>query len=348
MENRRTVSSVERAILRFGLGSLSGSHPPKDCSRDGDGNADTIPVPPRPRSVLRGRTDPPAVSASPPESFLPDILARAQSLTLEKYERRSLLRRIRARMRTLNIDDFSEYRAYIETHPSEGRSLCDAVPVHRTEFFREGPVWGKLLSGLRDLLRVVARNEPIRVWSAGCASGEEAYSVAMILAELLGMNEFLRRVTIYATDISRGVLHTARQGVYSPQKLARIPNHLKQKYVTRVGVDAGLIEPQLRRSIRFARHDLLRDPPLRHMDLVLCRYTMIYFTYPGQQCALANIYLALNPRGIMNCSCIERPTLRTQLFAAENSHSTIYRPIPGQAASALALLLSHRKPWRMK
>src|SRR6185369_10215233 len=131
------------------------------------------------------------------------------------YKRPSLLRRIGKRMQEVRVEGFLEYIDYLEVHPEEFTFLFNTILINVTGFFRDPIAWEALAKVLAESLKGKDSDEPIRVWSAGCASGEEAYSLAITLAELLGEEEFRKRVKIYATDIDDEALGQARQAVYT-------------------------------------------------------------------------------------------------------------------------------------
>jgi two-component system, chemotaxis family, CheB/CheR fusion protein len=229
------------------------------------------------------------------ESLL-EWLRESRGFDFTGYKRPSLARRIQRRMQDVGIAGFAEYRDYLELHQDEFTSLFNTILINVTSFFRDGESWRFLAEQV--LPDLVARGWPIRVWSAGCATGQEAYSVAMLLAEQLGIDEFRPRVKIYATDVDEDALTVARMASYSaaevenvdPDRLGTFFERENTRYVFR---------KDLRRSVIFGRNDLVQDAPISHVDLLLCRNTLMYFNAQTQQRVLDRLHFALEPHGVL-------------------------------------------------
>src|SRR5262249_5310913 len=147
------------------------------------------------------------------------------------YKRNSIRRRIGKRLEELEIESYSDYRDYLEVHPDEFTTLFDAILINVTVFFRDEAAWRYLAEQiLPSLVASEPKDRPIRVWSAACASGEEAYTVAMLLAEELGQDGFLERAKIYATDVDEDALNRARLAVYPLDPAQSIPPALPATY----------------------------------------------------------------------------------------------------------------------
>ncbi len=186
-----------------------------------------------------------------------------------------------------------------------------------TSFFRDDAAWEYLAAEI--LPRIVADKggpegkDPIRVWSAGCASGEEVYSVAMLLAEQIGPEQFRTRTKIYATDVSDGALNRARQGSYSPQEVESVPKPLLGKYFKENG-NSYTFDPELRRCVVFGRHDLVQDSPISKIDLLACRNTLMYFNAESQSRILSRFSFALTPGGFLFLGKAEMLFTNSQVF----------------------------------
>src|SRR5438445_5319551 len=151
--------------------------------------------------------------ADPGLEGLLQYLHQSRGFDFTGYKRPTLARRIAHRMSKADVESFADYVDYLEVHPEEFAALFDTILINVTEFFRDPPAWDYLSRvALPPLISSRQKGESIRVWSAGCASGEEAYTIAMVLAELLGHGEFLRRVKIYPTDIEEEALAKAHPG----------------------------------------------------------------------------------------------------------------------------------------
>src|SRR5947208_10189108 len=147
------------------------------------------------------------------------------------YKRPSLVRRVRHRMETVGITDYTDYTDYLEVHPDEFAVLFDTILINVTSFYRDPPAWEFLRDHVvPDILARKDPSDPVRVWSAGCASGEEAYTLAMVFAEHIGQADVQDRVKVYATDVDDDALSRARQASYAARELATLPDDLQKKY----------------------------------------------------------------------------------------------------------------------
>jgi two-component system CheB/CheR fusion protein len=215
------------------------------------------------------------------------------------YKRSSLMRRVDRRLAHIGITDYAEYLDYLELHGDEFTALFNTILINVTGFFRDPDAWDHLARVvLPDLLAERSPGRPLRVWSAGCASGEEAYTLAIVLAELLGVADFRDRVKIYATDVDEEALTQARHGSYSERDVRGIPAELLERYFDLTG-GRYVFRKDLRRSVIFGRNDLVQDAPISRIDLLVCRNTLMYFTAETQARILARFHFALNPSGVL-------------------------------------------------
>src|SRR5262249_37963779 len=215
------------------------------------------------------------------------------------YKRNSIRRRIGKRLEELEIESYSDYRDYLEVHPDEFTTLFDTILINVTGFFRDEAAWRYLAEQiLPSLVASVPRDRPIRVWSAACASGEEAYTVAMLLAEELGQEAFLERVKIYATDVDEDALNRARVAVHRLDSAKSIPPALLEKY-WQVNGNKVAFRSDLRRCVIFGRNDLLQDAPISRVDLLVSRNALMYFIPEAQGRILSHFNFSLNPNGFL-------------------------------------------------
>jgi two-component system, chemotaxis family, CheB/CheR fusion protein len=214
------------------------------------------------------------------------------------YKQSTLLRRVRKRMEAVGAEDYDGYVDYLEVHQDEFTPLFNAILINVTGFFRDQPAWEYLEREIVPRL-IESRQpaEPIRVWSAGCSTGEEAYTIAMILAEALGPEAYSERVKIYATDADEDALAKARHATYSARALEPVPPALVNKYFERQDENRCVFRKEFRRSIIFGRHDLLQDTPISRIDLLACRNTLMYFNSDAQARVLSRFRYALNDGG---------------------------------------------------
>jgi two-component system CheB/CheR fusion protein len=177
------------------------------------------------------------------------------------------------------------------------------------------------------------------VWSAGCASGQEAYTAAIMLAEELGLDAFRDRVKIYATDVDEQALAEARQAVYSAKQVADIPKPLLEKYFERNG---ELYTPnrELRRSVIFGRHDLIQDAPISRVDLLLCRNTLMYFNSEAQTRIMERFYFSVNPGGFLALGRAEMLFSHAAMFQPVDLNRRIFKTVPRVRSRDRLLLLA--------
>ncbi|HET9837854.1 MAG TPA: CheR family methyltransferase [Candidatus Angelobacter sp.] len=225
-------------------------------------------------------------------------LAEERGVDLRGYKTTTLERRIRRRMQQLRMATYEDYLKHVRQDQGETARLLDMVLINVTQFFRDPPAWQVLRQQVQKLLlhdRPAAG--PLRAWCAGCATGEEAYSVAILLSELLGPRVKEYGIKVYATDNDENALKTARQAEYHAEALQGVPTEIRARYFT--GVGPKLVARDTRRMVIFGRSNLLADPPISHIDLLVCRNVLIYFDAPAQESILKRLKYALNDGGIL-------------------------------------------------
>jgi two-component system CheB/CheR fusion protein len=221
-------------------------------------------------------------------------------------------------MQDVGCRSYDEYQDYLEVHPDEFAAFFDTLLINVTGFFRDPAAWDFVADEVAPrILSGKERGAPIRVWSAGCASGEEAYTIAMILAEALGPEQFRERVKIYGTDVDEGALARARQAVYGAKELEAVPDAFTERYFEPSNDNGVIFRTDLRRSLIFGRHDLLQDAPISRLDLLVCRNTLMYFNAETQADVLQRFNFALLDQGFLFLGKAE--TLLTQ--------SALFRPV---------------------
>jgi two-component system CheB/CheR fusion protein len=271
------------------------------------------------------------VERTPPDPEFEALLRHIQEsrgLDFRGYKRTSLRRRITLRMEALNAEDFTAYRAYLEAQPGEYEELLNTVLINVTSFFRDEEAWGVLRSQvIPDMLAKAAEDRPIRVWSVGCASGEEPYSLAMLLAESMGTAEFCRRVKIYATDLDEEALKIARLATYAPREVESVPPELLEKYFERTS-NHYVFERELRKCVIFGRHNVVNDAPISRIDLLACRNLLIYLEAETQGTVLPRLHYALNREGYLFLGKAETQLARSSLFRAVDMKHRIFAKVP--------------------
>jgi chemotaxis protein methyltransferase CheR len=223
-----------------------------------------------------------------------ELLHRQCGIALAPGKEALVTARLYKRLRTLGLATFEEYLDRVDRDREELRAMVDALTTNKTEFFRERDHFVYMRQSI--LPELAATSEPIRIWSAGCSSGEEPYSIAMTLREELPLPD-LREVRILATDISDRVLASAREGVYDEEVVRDVPPHYLAKYFHhRSG--RYVVNDAVRRHVAFARLNLLGEWPMRGpFDAILCRNVMIYFDNATRQQLVERFWDLLKPGG---------------------------------------------------
>lgn len=240
-------------------------------------------------------------------------LQSSRGLDFRGYKRASLARRIQRRMALLEVGTYGDYLDFLQVHPDEIPQLFNMLLINVTAFFRDPAAWATLTTRVQAMLAARGPDAPIRVWSAGTATGEEAYTLAMMFAELLGIEALGRRVKIYATDVDEDALNVARMATYSARAAEALPPELLAKYFTPSGSSFAL-HKDLRRVVLFGRHDLLQDAPISRIDVLVCRNTLMYFNAEAQTRVLHNLHFALAPDGVLFLGKAETLLTHINLF----------------------------------
>jgi two-component system, chemotaxis family, CheB/CheR fusion protein len=254
-------------------------------------------------------------------------LRQSRGFDFTGYKRSTLIRRVQKRMQLLALEGFSDYLDYLEVYPEEFNFLFNTILINVTAFFRDASVWEFLQEQvLPNIIKGKGDSEQIRVWSAGCASGEEAYTLAMLMAESLGTEQFRQRVKIYATDLDEEALSQSRQALYSAKDIQGLPPELITKYFEPTG-NRYVFRHDLRRSVIFGRHNLLQDAPISRIDLLVCRNTMMYFNAEMQTRVLGRFHFALNDTGYLFLGKAEMLLTHSNLFTPLNLKHRIFTKV---------------------
>jgi two-component system CheB/CheR fusion protein len=244
-----------------------------------------------------------------------DYIKRNRGFDFTGYKRSSLIRRVSTRMKAVQVVSFREYLDLLQVDPQEFTALFDTILINVTGFFRDPAAWDVLSTNVvPKLLESKPAPEPIRVWSAGCASGEEAYTLAIVLSEILGIEETRERVKIYGTDVDESALTVARHATYSSKAVSGIPEELLERYFERSGT-SYIFRKDLRRTVIFGRHDLVNAAPISHIDLLTCRNTIMYLNSETQARVLARLHFALEEDGILFLGKDEMLLSHSHLFS---------------------------------
>ncbi len=266
------------------------------------------------------------------------------------YKESTVWRRILRRMVSNRVHTMEEYLLLTEKNPEELNQLCKEILISVTSFFRDPRAFDSLREPLSEILTHKLPGEEIRVWIAGCATGEEAYSIAILLNELMrsGLSDY--RLQIFATDIDLNAMAIARRGVYPESALAELDPQLLGRYFTQR--DASYeVNKFLRDQVVFARQDLVQDPPFLRLDLITCRNVLIYFQGMLQEQVLSTFHYALRPGGLLFLGKSETAHQRDGQFESIAKDAKIFRRRMGDARLPTQMLTSpslvqneHRAP----
>ena len=257
-----------------------------------------------------------------------EYLRQVRGFDFSAYKRASLTRRLVKRMQMVDVHSFGGYLEYLQGHPDEFAALFNTILINVTSFFRDHDMWTQLDAELLPrLLASREPNAPIRVWSAGCASGQEAYTAAMLLAEHLGVEALRERVKIYATDLDEDALREGRSAIYSERQVADVPPALLDKYFERHGTQYT-INRDIRRAVIFGRHDILEDAPISAVDLLFCRNTLMYLNAQAQSRVLARFYFSVKVSGYLVLGRAEMLFSHVNLFVPQDLRRRIFRAVP--------------------
>jgi two-component system, chemotaxis family, CheB/CheR fusion protein len=263
------------------------------------------------REVLRAPGDPALLEG------LLERLKQVSSIDFFQYKQPTVLRRIARRMTIGSHPDFATYSQLVLHDDGEAQRLVQELLINVTEFFRDDAVWNALGDHLEQL--AAQHTESLRIWSAGCATGQEAYTLAMLLEERMPGREY----KIFATDVDGEALAVAAAGVYSETDLAKLSPERRARFF-RVRGTAWEVDRDLRRKITFATHNVVRDPPFMRLHLVTCRNLFIYLAAPSQQRVLSAFAHGLRRGGLLLLGQSETSGEGLPLFRALDGRAKLY------------------------
>ncbi|MCC7206463.1 MAG: PAS domain S-box protein [Anaerolineae bacterium] len=266
-------------------------------------------------------------------------IKRSRGFDFTGYKRTSLTRRIQRRMQVVGTETYTDYLDYLEVHPDEFGHLFDAILINVTNFFRDSIPWEYLSSEIIPQIIAAKKDDTIRIWDAGCASGEEAFTIAILMAEALGPEKFRDRVKIYASDVDEGALLQARSANYTLRDVATVPPDYVDKYFEQFE-QRLTFRKDLRRTIIFGRHDLIQDAPISRVDLLICRNVLMYFNADTQSKILAKFHFALNETGYLMLGKAEMLFTHAALFQPVDLRRRIFQKVPRVALRDRLLMMS--------
>jgi two-component system CheB/CheR fusion protein len=252
------------------------------------------------------------------------LLRTSTGVDFKQYKLATILRRLQRRMALQKLSSLARYVKFLEESPEEVQRLYKDVLIHVTRFFREPESFEALVAEVFPTLLASRRGDaPIRIWVCGCATGEEAYSVAIALLDFLGDDARSTAIQIFATDVSETAIEHARNGSYPEGVVADLSPERLRKYFTKVDGNYRVSKAVRDRCV-FARQDLTRDPPFSKLDLIMCRNVLIYMTAPLQRKLMGVFHYALKPTGFLMLGHSETIGVHNDLFAITQKKHRIY------------------------
>ncbi len=252
------------------------------------------------------------------------LLRSASGVDFTHYKLPTIRRRLQRRMVLNKIEDVEQYIKFLQQHPDEVKSLYQDILIHVTRFFREPESFDFLKSRIfGQIIKRRSGDQPIRIWVPGCSTGEEAYSVAIVLLEFLGDDANRTPIQIFATDVSNLSVEQARAGIFSENISSDVAPDRLRRFFTRVDASYRISKP-VRDMVVFARQDLTRDPPFSKLDLIVCRNVLIYLGPVLQKRLMYVFHYALKPSGYLMLGGSETVGPYSDLFAMADKRHKIY------------------------
>jgi two-component system CheB/CheR fusion protein len=271
-----------------------------------------------------------AGDGKPDETYLPEVLKlieKSCQYDFTNYKTPTILRRIGRRMMQLNYRKFSEYLEYLRQSSEECKLLGKEFLIGVTKFFRDKAAFDLLRDEVMlDLIHSKRDGEIIKIWVAACSTGEEAYTIAILLDDLLTTLDRKLEVKVFATDIDLDAIEFASKGIYPSQSISELDEHLARKYFLHQD-GSVVVNPTLRKQIVFARHNILKDPPFIKNDLITCRNMLIYMNNILQRKVTTTLQFSLNKGGYLFLGPSEIPAAVRENFQEVNGKWKIYRKI---------------------
>ncbi len=262
------------------------------------------------------------------EAALRDIFTQLRVRTghdFTNYKRATMLRRIERRINVYELSNLQSYAHLIHEHPEEARSLLRDLLISVTNFFRDSERFQALEKNIIPKLFENKRaGDNVRVWVAGCATGEEAYSIAMLLSEYASGSIDAPNLQVFATDLDEESIAAAREGFYTDTEVAEVSPERLRRFFTKDG-EGNRVRRELRDMVLFAAHNIIRDPPFSQLNLVSCRNLLIYLNRPAQEKVMEVLHFALRPEGYLFLGTSESINDAAHLFITTDKDHRIYQ-----------------------
>ncbi|WP_438014849.1 chemotaxis protein CheB [Sorangium sp. So ce315] len=264
-----------------------------------------------------------SLSHQDPYHSILSFLEKASRVNFAQYKQSTVRRRIERRVIATRCESIEAYADYLRLRPEEGRLLFQDILISVTSFFRDEPSFRALLAAIAERIEHRRAGDSFRAWVVGCATGEEAYSIAILVFEALTKANKQLNVQIFATDIDEQAMSVARKGLYEKASVADIPSRLRSRYFDEQD-QWFKVKDYVRDAIVFARHDVAQDPPFLKLDLVSCRNVLIYFNAHLQEHTLRTFHFAMDNQGILFLGKSESSTSASDLFELTDKNAKIF------------------------
>ncbi len=267
------------------------------------------------------------------------LIREITGLTFNHYKKSVVSRRLRRRMYLHGVMSVSEYLDMIANKDEEAALLASDLMIGVTSFFRDSLAWKSLRTSVIEKLVVQEDDTPLRVWTPACATGEESYSIAMMLRYELDLAGRKRELQVFATDVNDRALEKAREGKYPASISADVPQKFMRKFFTHSDNGVSVtVSKEMRQHVIFAKQDLLIDPPFSRLDLVICRNLLIYLEPEAQEKCITLFHYALKPGGYLFLGNAESPGRKSAFFKSlAHEKCRVYEKIEIEPSSRLPL-----------
>ncbi|TAH18165.1 MAG: PAS domain S-box protein [Cytophagales bacterium] len=256
------------------------------------------------------------------------LLSKRTGTDFSNYKPATIGRRLEKRLLALKIRNIDTYLEYINENAQELDALFESILIGVTSFFRDVDVFSRLESYVTNIVSQKIKGTNIRIWVAGCATGEEPYSIAILLSKILRDNMLDYHIQIFATDIDEVAIGKARKGLYNANSLEGMPDDIINQYFLKKGDQYELIK-QIRAMVLFSKHDLTHNPPFLKLDLISCRNLLIYFGVNLQKQVIPVFHYALNPNGYLLLGKSETIGQFAHLFSTVDAKNKIFQKKKG-------------------
>jgi two-component system CheB/CheR fusion protein len=265
-------------------------------------------------------------------------IRRARNVDFRNYKRATLRRRVERRMSDRKCHNYKDYLALLDREPAEYDTLVSAMLIKVTRFFRDEDVWKYLEQVvLPDILSRKRSKKSLRVWCAGCATGEEAFSIAILLCETLGPSVHSYDIRVFGTDVDEAAVAFARRGVYSARQLEHMPKEMIDRWFIS-SAEGYAVRKEIRRLVVFGVNNLVSDAPISRLDLILCRNVFIYHDADLQKHIITRFHYALESDGVLVLGKSELISFASKVFHPLDLQRRIYRKGAALAVSEASVV----------